>query len=136
LLSDSREPRGPRSIDTTSVQSLLDSLPGSLLAFKYAELKNRLGAEGTDMGAASPVTKDILNFLLAEAGCDANMAMELVLVVKFGIFAKDVLMQFFYKWIGCAEPVTDTQENCKRAQVLYENLRVMSDFITNSQAHA
>ncbi len=66
----------------------MDSLPGSLLllvSFKYVELMNRLGAEGTDMGAAM---KDVLNFLLAEAGCDANMAIELVLVVKFGIFRK------------------------------------------------
>jgi hypothetical protein len=35
FLSDSREPPGPRAVDTTSVQSLMDSLPGLLLAFKY-----------------------------------------------------------------------------------------------------
>ncbi len=113
----------------------MDSLPGSVLGFKYAELMNRLGAEGPAVGAA---TKDMLNFLLAEAGCDANMAIELFLVVKFGIFAKDEPMPYVYRWSGCAEPVilrrTDSENVC--AQMLYEIVCVMSDFITNSQAAA
>jgi hypothetical protein len=75
FLSDSREPPGPRAVDTTSVQSLMESLPGLLLAFKYVA------------GWARRAPMDMLNFLLAGVGSDANMNIELV-VVKFGPFAK------------------------------------------------
>ncbi len=52
------------------------------------------------------------------------MAMALVLVV---LFAKDEPMQLTYKWCCCAVPMTDTQQNCQRAQVLWKNVLLMND---------